>query len=107
MGRIDQADFSRFKHLLDDALDIVDVSTTPEENRTALLSALKLDKLLLAEKRASESLSLLIDLSVTPEAISSALSTSAREIDTIDKLMVYNNESYFRIMEAVSRELNK
>lgn len=107
MGRIDQADFSRFKHLLDDALDIVDVSTTPEENRTALLSALKLDKLLLAEKRASESLSLLIDLSVTPEAISSALSTSAREINTIDKLMVYNNESYFRIMEAVSRELNK
>ena len=107
MGRIGQADFSRFKHLLDDALDIVDVSTTPEENRTALLSALKLDKLLLAEKRASESLSLLIDLSVTPEAISSALSTSAREIDTIDKLMVYNNESYFRIMEAVSRELNK
>lgn len=107
MGRIDQADFSRFKHLLDDALDIVDVSTTPEENRNALLSALKLDKLLLAEKRASESLSLLIDLSVTPEAISSALSTSAREIDTIDKLMVYNNESYFRIMEAVSRELNK
>lgn len=107
MGRIDQADFNRFKHLLDDALDIVDVSTSPEENRNALLSALKLDKLLLAEKRASESLSLVIDLSVTPEAISSALNTSAREIDTIDKLMVYNNESYFRIMEAVSRELNK
>ena len=78
-------EWSRYTRLVSDALDIIDsADPDPQVNKEAILSAMKLDKLLLAEKRASESLGLLIDLSTTPQAIRDALSGSAKNIDTID-----------------------
>lgn len=100
--------WSRYNRLVSDAIDIIDsADPNPQVNKEAILSAMKLDKLLLAEKRASESLKLLIDLSTTPQAIRDALSSSAKNIDTIDNLLVFNNQAYFNIMKAVSQELEQ
>lgn len=100
--------WSRYNRLVSDAIDIIDLADpNPQVNKEAILSAMKLDKLLLAERRASESLKLLIDLSTTPQAIRDALSGSAKNINTIDNLLVFNNQSYFNIMKAVSQELEQ
>ena len=91
-------EWSRFNRLVGDAIDIIDsADPDPQVNARAIISAMKLNKLLLAEKRASESLSLLIDLSTTPQAIQEALNNSAKDINTIDK---YPNE-YFGAYVAV------
>lgn len=101
-------EWSRFNRLVGDAIDIIDsADPDPQVNARAIISAMKLDKLLLAEKRASESLSLLIDLSTTPQAIQEALNNSAKDINTIDNLLAFNNKAYFNIMRAISEELEQ
>lgn len=101
-------EWSRYLRLVSDAIDIIDsANPDPQVNKEAILSAMKLDKLLLAEQRASESLGLLIDLSTTPQAIRDALSGSAKNIDNIDNLLVFNNQAYFNIIRAVSLELEQ
>lgn len=98
--------WSKFNRLVGDALDIIEgAHPSHEVNKAAIISAMKLDKLLTAEKRASESLKLLIDLSTTPDAIQDALSASAANISTIDNLLAYNNQAYFNIIQAVNQEL--
>lgn len=96
----------RFKKLLDDALDLIEYAhEDPEVNRRSILSAMKLDKLTLAEKRASESLSLVLDLSVTPASITEARSQVVANIDNISELLAYNNGAYFRILKIISEEV--
>lgn len=99
-------EWSRYNRLIGDAIDLIDGAHPDHEvNKIAISSAMKLDKLLTAEKRASESLGLLIDLSTTPTAIKDALSASAANISTIDNLLAYNNQAYFNIIQAVNQEL--
>lgn len=99
-------EWSRYNRLLGDALDLIEAAPPDHELiKRSLLSAMKVDKLLLAEKRASDSLSLLIDLSTTPQALQEALIESAKDINTIDSLLAYNNETYFNIVKAVSSEI--
>ena len=101
-------DYYQFNKLISDAIDIIDSANPDKEvNKESILSAMKLNKLLLAEKRASESLSLLIDLSTTPEAISEALSSTSKNINNIDNLLAFNNEAYFRIISEVDRINNR
>lgn len=96
----------RFKKLVDDALQIIEYASPDiETNKQSILSAMKLDKLALAEKRASESLALLIDLSVTPASILEARSQAAANIDNIGELLAYNNAAYARIIKLVGEEL--
>ena len=107
MPRKDYQDFSKFNKLVNDAIDIIDsADPDPEVNRESILSVMKLNKLLIAEKRASESLALLIDLSVTPKAISEALSSTSKNINNVDNLLAFNNEAYFRIIKAVNTANN-
>lgn len=99
-------EWSRYNRLLGDAHDLIDAAPADHALiKRAILSAMKADKLLTAEKRASESLGLLIDLSTTPQALQEALSESAKDINTIDSLLAYNNEAYFNIVRAISSEL--
>ena len=39
------------------------------------------------------------------QALQEALTESAKDIDTIDSLLAYNNEAYFNIVRAISSEL--
>lgn len=96
----------RFKKLVDDALEIIEYAHPDREvNRLSIMSAMKLDKLTMAEKRASESLSLLIDLSITPASILEAKAQVSANIDNIGELLAYNNAAYFRIIKLVSDEI--
>lgn len=96
----------RFMKLVNDALQLIEYADKDIQiNKLSIISAMKLDKLSTAEKRASESLSLLIDLSTTPASILEARSQVAANIDNIGELIAYNNAAYLRILKLVSDEI--
>ncbi len=96
----------RFMKLVNDALQLIEYADKDIQiNKLSIMSAMKLDKLSTAEKRASESLSLLIDLSTTPASILEARSQVAANIDNIGELIAYNNAAYLRILKLVSDEI--
>ena len=96
----------KFVKLTNDALQLIEYANKDiQVNKVSLLSAMKLDKLSLAEKRASESLALLIDLSTTPASILEAQSNVVANIDNIGELIAYNNAAYVRILKLISDEL--
>ena len=96
----------RFMNLINDALQLIEYADKDIQiNKLSIMSAMKLDKLSTAEKRASESLSLLIDLSTTPASILEARSQVAANIDNIGELIAYNNAAYLRILKLVSDEI--
>ena len=96
----------RFMQLVNDALQLIEYADKDIQiNKLSIMSAMKLDKLSTAEKRASESLSLLIDLSTTPASILEARSQVAANIDNIGELIAYNNAAYLRILKLVSDEI--
>ena len=96
----------RFMKLVNDALQLIEYADKDIQiNKLSIMSAMKLDKLSTAEKRASESLSLLIDLSTTPASILGARSQVAANIDNIGELIAYNNAAYLRILKLVSDEI--
>lgn len=96
----------RFMKLVNDALQLIEYADKDIQiNKLSIMSAMKLDKLSTAEKRASESLSLLIDLSTTPASILEARSQVAANIDNIVELIAYNNAAYLRILKLVSDEI--
>lgn len=96
----------RFMKLVNDALQLIEYADKDIQiNKLSIMSAMKLDKLSTAEKRASESLSLLIDLSTTPASILEARSQVATNIDNIGELIAYNNAAYLRILKLVSDEI--
>ena len=96
----------RFMKLVNDALQLIEYADKDIQiNKLSIMSAMKLDKLSTAEKRASESLSLLIDLSTTPASILEACSQVAANIDNIGELIAYNNAAYLRILKLVSDEI--
>ena len=96
----------RFMKLVNDALQLIEYADKDIQiNKLSIMSAMKLAKLSTAEKRASESLSLLIDLSTTPASILEARSQVAANIDNIGELIAYNNAAYLRILKLVSDEI--
>lgn len=96
----------RFMKLVNDALQLIEYADKDIQiNKLSIMSAMKLDKLSTAEKRASESLSLLIDLSTTPASILEARSQVSANIDNIGELIAYNNAAYLRILKLVSDEI--
>ena len=96
----------RFMKLVNDALQLIEYADKDIQiNKLSIMSAMKLDKLSTAEKRASESLSLLIDLSTTPASILEARSQVAANIDNIGELIAYNNAAYLIILKLVSDEI--
>ena len=96
----------KFINLLNDALQLIEYANKDiQVNKLSILAAMKLDKLSTAEKRASESLSLLIDLSTTPASILEARSQVAANIDNVGELIAYNNAAYIRILKLISDEI--
>lgn len=98
------SDYSRFIKLVTESREVLERAShkSSEENRNSIISAMKLSKLMVAEKRSQESLSLYLDLTTKPEAILEALGKASTDITSLGNLLSYNNEIYFRVLKYIS-----